>query len=90
MDANQKLMAFWKSFDGVVEIVLCGEISGFVSGGKVKIKEYGNQIFLPIRILPYEEGLELKNEISTTYKKYKIEKENVCKRFLKKMKELAL
>ena len=58
---EQRLIAFWK-YD-VPPYVLAGEIVEFTSDGKVRIKEYDGMVLNPIKILPYEDGIEIKNKI---------------------------
>jgi hypothetical protein len=54
---DQKLMAFWKHHDGDNYKYLHGEVVRFTPEGFVETKEYGGgRYFLPVMILPYDEG----------------------------------
>lgn len=57
---EQKLIAFWK-YDRE-PFVLSGEVESFTSDGYVMVKGYG-YAFNPIKILPYDEGIKVKDKI---------------------------
>jgi hypothetical protein len=58
---EQKLIAFWK-YD-TAPYVLSGEVLSFTAKGNVEIKGYDGYIFTPIKILPYEIGIEIADKI---------------------------
>lgn len=73
--ANQlDLYAFW-SHD-TFPYVLGSEVDKFIEGGLVKVKDFGNSAFRPIKLLPLEEGKVLAEKIKslkTTYNQKKKE-----------------
>lgn len=60
---EQTLYAFW-NYD-VCPYMIGGEITEFVSGGKVHVKGYGTMRFKPIAILADDDG---KNALATLIK----------------------
>jgi hypothetical protein len=67
-----KMMAFWRyeSFP----FVLCGKIVKMKGDGKVETEEYGPGFwFKPIKIVPYDEGLMIKNRLKKLTQRYHTE-----------------
>lgn len=66
---KQKLYAFWK-YD-VPPYVLGGEVTEIKSNGRVCVKGFTGYSFLPLQILPLEEGRAKQKEIDLALKNYK-------------------
>jgi len=82
---EQRLLAIWKYDDAVG--YLCGEVEEFTDSGCVKVKEYPNYTFKPLKILPYDEKYKIKlDELKEEHrerqeilkKKYRQEFEEFC------------
>lgn len=66
---KHKLYAFWKH--DVPPYVLGGEVTEIKSNGRVCVKGFTGCSFLPLQILPLEEGRAKQKEIDLALKNYK-------------------
>ena len=66
---KQKLYAFWKH--DIPPYVLGGEVTEIKSNGRVCVKGFTGYSFLPLQILPLEEGRAKQKEIDLALKNYK-------------------
>ena len=66
---KQKLYAFWKH--DIPPYVLGGEVTEIKSNGRVCVKGFTGYSFLPLQILPLEEGHAKQKEIDLALKNYK-------------------
>ena len=80
MAKKEKLMAFW-SHD-IFPYTLCGEVIHIGPEGQVKVKGYGTMRFIPIKIVPYEEGLEYKKKLEELKLEHREETEKLHARLL--------
>lgn len=64
-----KLYAFWKH--DIPPYVLGGEVTEIKSNGRVCVKGFTGYSFLPLQILPLEEGRAKQKEIDLALKNYK-------------------
>ena len=66
---EQRLMAFWR-YDIFPKVMLNAEVVEFHEGGYVSVKGYQGMRFIPIAVVPYEQGLEYSEEFEELKKEY--------------------
>ena len=66
---KHKLYAFWEH--DIPPYVLGGEVTEIKSNGRVCVKGFTGYSFLPLQILPLEEGRAKQKEIDLALKNYK-------------------
>jgi hypothetical protein len=58
---TQRFYAVWK-YD-LFPFFLCGPVKEIRSGGRVTVEGYDGMLFVPVKILPEDEGREMKKEL---------------------------
>ena len=80
-------MAFWR-YD-CFPFVLCGKIVMMKNDGRVETEEFGRgSWFKPFKIVPYDEGLMIKNKLAALEKRYNSELKKFKDEFGKAAKDI--
>jgi hypothetical protein len=83
---NQKLMVFWKYPS--YPYLLWGEVSSFRDDGKVRVVEYPGFNFVPVKVLPYEAGLKLAEDLKDLTAEYKAKLDELDEVYAQRAKEV--
>ncbi len=82
-----KKIAFWRH--DVYPFVLHGEVSKELPDGNVVVTNYGNAVFKPLVILPFDEGDAIAKNLISLTREYDFKKRALSKEFIAKAESVA-
>jgi hypothetical protein len=83
---QQELMAFW-SYDQF-PYLLWSEVVEFTPAGRARVKGYGGSAFVPVYVLPVEQGEELAEKLAMLRDSYNDAVKNMRESFNKQLDQL--
>lgn len=86
----KRLYAFWEYDNFPINFpgVLGGEVVDIKSGGKIEPEGYPGFSFVPIKILPYEDGIALNAQIDQLSSDFDAELKKLTKKYKQKLQDI--